>query len=612
VPQLPGWNDCVKEVHTLAREAFLLWRSHNSPRHGPMYNNMRSTRAQFKLALRQCKRDRTRRAADSLAKHLLSKDSKSFWKEVKQAQGCTSEHASYVGGASGMDNICDMWHEHFSGLLNSSKDTHMKQEVLEQLVHLTEDDSLDRLTPQEIHTAIKSLKRGKSAGSDQISNEHYVYCDSKINVLLSMVFNTMVMHSYLPESLMDTLIIPLVKDVKGDVTDKDNYRPIAITCISSKIIELVFLSRYNNLLETSSNQFGFKAHHSTDLCIFTLKEVINFYKCYSSNVYACFLDASKAFDRVNHWHLFSKLLKRGMPKLVVRFLMAWYTTQKYVVKWGSYLSMPFTVSNGVRQGGILSPILFNVFMDDLSRMLSKLNVGCYMNSVCFNHLLYADDSVLLAPSPSALQKLVNVCVNFARDSDMVYNLKKTVCMCFKWKSNHNVYIPEITLNGAALNWKGEQKYLGVILTESLADDSDMKRQMRAIYASGNTVIRRFKACSDNVKKQLFRSYCTGFYCAHLWNIFKLSSYKRVKVSYNNVFRHLLGVRGACSISSLFVLNDVDSFNVIIRKATTGFISRLFNSDNVLISTIVRSSYFLYGSKLHFRWLSIAFNSSQHL
>ena len=161
------------------------------------------------------------------------------------------------------------------------------------------------------------------------------------------------------------------------------------------------------------NQFGFKSNSSTDLCVFSLKQVIDYYRYNGSPVYLCFFDVSKAFDRVPHNVLFSKLFERTVPHIVIRLLIYWYSTQTFTIRWNNVLSDPFTVSNGLRQGSILSPTLFSVYMDSLSIELSASSVGCTPNTICFNHLVYADDTVLLAPSPKALQNLINICVNFA-------------------------------------------------------------------------------------------------------------------------------------------------------------------------------------------------------
>ena len=96
-----------------------------------------------------------------------------------------------------------------------------------------------------------------------------------------------------------------------------------------------------------------------------------------------------------------------MPAVAVRLLCTRYTTQQFSVQWGLSFSSCFYVSNGVHQGGILCPILLNVYIDDLSIGLTKLNIGCNFNGVFVNHFVYADDTVLLAPSPSTL--LCEVC-----------------------------------------------------------------------------------------------------------------------------------------------------------------------------------------------------------
>ena len=144
----------------------------------------------------------------------------------------------------------------------------------------------------------------------------------------------------------------------------------SISSTLSKIIEKSILARYSSLIQTTENQFGFKSNSSTDLCVFSLKQVIDYYRNNGSPVYLCFLDVSKAFDRVPHNILFCKLFEQKVPRIVIRWLVYWYSTQTFTIRWNNVLSDPFTVSNGVRQGSILSPTLFSVYMDSLSNELS--------------------------------------------------------------------------------------------------------------------------------------------------------------------------------------------------------------------------------------------------
>ena len=145
----------------------------------------------------------------------------------------------------------------------------------------------------------------------------------------------------------------------------------------------------------------------------------------------CFLDAKKAFDRVNHWTLAKELLDRNVTLHIVKLFIFWYRKQEFMVRWGNSLSMTFRCSNGIRQLGQLSPLLYNVYTDDLTHHLQATGVGCYVGGACANSLSYTDDMVLLVPTVTALQTLLEVCRAYAAPHDIVYNTTKTVCMLVK-------------------------------------------------------------------------------------------------------------------------------------------------------------------------------------
>jgi hypothetical protein len=105
-------------------------------------------------------------------------------------------------------------------------------------------------------------------------------------------------------------------------------------------------------------QFGFTAGHSTSLCTYVLKRTVDYYTDRGSHVFTCFLDFSKAFDKVNYWKLFHKLLDDKCDSRIVKLLAYWYSHQEACVRWHNSMSQFFTIGSGSRQGGVLSPRLF--------------------------------------------------------------------------------------------------------------------------------------------------------------------------------------------------------------------------------------------------------------
>ena len=461
------------------------------------------------------------------------------------------------------------------------------------------DDNVPRIQVTDVINAVNKLKPGKSRGIDGLQGEHYKYASDRLYVLLTLCLNAMLIHGYMSHTFMKTVLLPIVKDKNEDLSSVENYRPIALTTSSSKILELIYLDKLSDTMECNYNQFGFKSSHSTDMCIYVLKQIIGYYTECNSPLYVTYLDASKAFDRVNFHKLFNKLLDRGVPSVYVRLLLFWYTHQEFIVRWGNTYSNSFLVNNGVRQGGVLSPVLFNVYMDDLSSVLNSLNVGCYLNGTMLNHLMYADDVVIMAPSTRSMQILLSHCDKYADMHDIIFHTRKSKCMYFKPKVLHNV-APKLFLSSVALNFVDTHCYLGVTLCTNMSDDLSIEKQCKNLYARGNLLLRHFRNCSDNVKKLLFTSYCTSFYGSSLWHNFRSDTRQCLKTAYNRIFRLLFNVRGPISVSQCLINLNLNPFTVILRKSILSLRTRVFKSENQIVSVIVNSMFSMF-SKLHKHW-----------
>ena len=186
----------------------------------------------------------------------------------------------------------------------------------------------------------------------------------------------------------------------------------------------------------------------------------------------------------------------------------------------------FTVSNGVCQGGILSHLCFNVYMDGLSDILCKTECGCTVRGRMINHIMYADDIVILSPSANRLQRLITICAAYGDSHDIKFNHDKTVCMYLPLKGNCTVNSPIIYLSSQLVYLVPKFKYSGTLITQDNSDDENMRRQRGNYYARSNGLIKNFYACSPVVKCDLFKAFCCNMYCSHVWCDYKNDTLRR--------------------------------------------------------------------------------------
>jgi len=137
----------------------------------------------------------------------------------------------------------------------------------------------------------------------------------------------------LPAKFSESTVLPLVKDKCGDLSVVENYRAIMISNAITKVFEFVLFDKITSSSYVDEYQFGFKAKHSTGLCTNVLKCMVDYYTEHGSYVFCSFVDFLKAFDRVNYWKLFNKLLDDNVACDAVKLLSFWYSNQSVSVHW---------------------------------------------------------------------------------------------------------------------------------------------------------------------------------------------------------------------------------------------------------------------------------------
>ena len=430
-----------------------------------------------------------------------------------------------------------------------------------------------RISLDVVIDATFSLKKGKSMDDDMITAEHFFNAPLSLFDRLTGLFNAMLQHSCVPRQFQLGTIVPIVKDRQGSLGDPHNYRGITKSAIMSKIFEHALRVVFGQFLTTSAYQFGFKRKSSTSHALFCLKETVEYYTDRGSNVYCSFLDASKAFDRLVHSGLFLKLMRRHVPLIFLDLLIYWYSDLQCRVRWGEEYSDWFIVLAGVRQGGVLSPDLYCLYIDDLVTVLSKLNIGCYMKNIFISSLLYADDMALISPSIKGLQLLLSACEQYCIEWDISLNHKKTKNMAF---GNNISDLCHLVLDGKHVDWVQSWKYLGVTLNSHWRFDCDVDERIQSFYKCLNAILRIEGRSGELVMLRLLESHCLPIltYAIEVIHVDDEDKRRKLRVAYNAIFRKIFEYRRSDSVRELQMFLERPTWEDLISKRKAKFLLNL--------------------------------------
>ena len=616
---VPGWNEYVDKFFKSSLFWHNLWRENGEPETGILADIRRKTRSQYHQAHKMVKHNEGVIRSENLANYLTNGSINEFWENIRKINSKKNKYPLNVDGVTGENNIANLFVDKFSKLYNSVSFNDRDMVCLQRDINNSllqpctcancDNDLCQQISPVEVAEARSTLKLGKSDGNLILSSEHFIHASFNLNILLSILFSLMLRHGVTPEGMLIGTMVPIPKGRWANLCVSDNYRAITLSSILLKLFDKIIMEREKLQIMTSNFQFSFKTETSTSVCTGLVQETISYYNYYKTNVYMLLLDVSKAFDRVNYVKLFRKLRNRNVCPYICRLLLEMYIKQKLRVRWRQELSDLFNISNGVKQGGVLSPTLFCIYIDELLIQLEASNVGCYMGGTFAGAFAYADDLTLLSPSVEALNTMIEICNNYASEYDIIFNASKSKIMVYSYDQSI-VPINNINMNGVNIEIVNSVVHLGHALTNDIRR-ADVTKCIQDFNRQCNLFFTNFKFASSDIKNYLFHKYCSSFYGSQILPLYD-ASMQAVYRAWRVAVRRVWKIPWTTHCILLPHLAQTMSIELCFAKRTIHFLSNLESSNNPVTRTIYNmakiGSYSVMGGNI--RHLTAKYNMSE--
>ena len=253
-----------------------------------------------------------------------------------------------------------------------------------------------------------------------------------------------------------------------------------------------------------------------------------------------------------------------------------------MTKWNNCLSTRFSVTNGVKQGGVLSPLLFIIYFDEMISRLKNSGIGCTISGKFIGALCYADDLTLLSPSINGLSSMIRTCEAFANEYNVVFNQKKPVGIQFGRTSSYT--INGVTLNGCLIDWCTKVKHLGNVVNSRLTDNDDCKNKRSILIGNVNRFIGSYNALSVSTKCKLYKAYCSNSYGSELWQC-NSRGFKMCCTEWRKATRRIFNLPYMAHSYILGPLCGQSSINETLYRRMLNFIHSVILSSNDTVAYI---------------------------
>ena len=524
----PFWTDDLTYAWKSMSEAEKLYikSKQKSPLARSLYHDFIYKRKIFDRLLRNTERTYYRKKAEEI-EQINTSNPTEFWNHIeslgpkRKKTGIPMEvydetDPEGVAKLYGKQEVLSKWKNDFHDLYNMPTDINcdFDSEFYQRIQSLlpgikvsemnnTMSDAYDYnalFTQDELSKVCNRMKIGKSTGPDVIPNE--VLKQEGIRELVLRFVNMCFVNNIIPTVWRASVIAPIPKSSSKDPCVPLNYRGISLLSCFYKLYTSLLNSRLSKHCESNGylvdEQNGFRAGRSCQDHIYVLSSILRNRKSEGKDTFCAFVDFKKAFDWVPRDLLLYKLSTSfDVHGRLFNTLSTVYESSTAQIKLNGTLSDPFNVSSGVKQGDIISPVLFSMYLNDLATGIKELNCGVEINASNLAILLYADDIVLIAPDEKCLQKMIDFVSDWCKKWRMAINTDKTQIVHFR-PSKSEITKTIFHLANVDLKTVSFYKYLGVIFDEHLTFDENATTLANSAVRALGAIRYKLKKISKNV------------------------------------------------------------------------------------------------------------------
>lgn len=543
--QTAWWSEDVKEQVKRKKQA---WQKYLNNKTNENHEKYKQQRRNVKEIIREAKQVTWRQFGEKIETDSKS-NQKLFYKTIKSLRKGRTKKIDTIRNKDGLiltegQQIMSRWKEYFEELLNRGAAAEIEQDGKSQ----TAIGHNNKITIAELTESIKRLKTGKAPGHDKITAEMVKAMGEEGGRLLLKIFNKAWNEDRIPRDWEKGVIVPIYK--KGDTKECKNYRGITLLSVILKLYESILEKRLRAQVEDTleQSQSGFRKGRGTRDHTFTIQEIINKSLLKEKNAYFAFIDLEKAFDTTPRHKIWESLQNRKVDTKLITVIQSLYKyNSNYIVSQGR-ISEEFTTGQGLRQGGVMSPILFTVFMDDVikrcNRRTRRMYIGYrYLQRIEISECAFADDIAIISGSKQDLQNSLTIWSEELELVGMKINNTKTKVMVANGENRYEEL--HVRIGQDNIEQVQNFQYLGIIIEERGDQEREINKRientLKIFHAINSTFFNR-REIAVETKIKVYKTICRPIltYGSETW-ITTSRQKSKIQATEMIILRRIMGI-----------------------------------------------------------------------